>query len=382
MVDTEPRGAYGYGTADLNEPHHREQTLSFKKKTFWDKWNHFIVIALIVTLILCIVIAFAEKDSDPSNTHLNCDEWGNLDSGEKKQLYENWKTENGIEITNNALDQKTYSNFAKNCALIYKQNHNRTSTIRYDANRFLRFNESEFLNIITVDFNATAFDITALPEPKDYPESVDWANFVTPVKDQGDCATSWAFSPVGAIESRCAIEHIEPDYPSLSSQQCLDCISQNNCGDGSIFSVYEYSRTTGLCEEKNYPYTAEKQTCQSDSCGEKVGKIFRFFQLYPSEVSLMDEIQQGPISVLVHANGDDWQFYESGILTSHCAGPPNHALLLTGYGVENDIKYWNLKNSWGTEWGENGYIRFCRNCGGPSGQCGLAVNATVPDCGF
>jgi len=217
------------------------------------------------------------------------------------------------------------------------------------------------------------------------PTSIDWTTkgVVTPVKNQGNCGGCWSFSATGATECNIAIK--TGKLVSLSEQNLLDCSSSYGnagCSGGNQNLAFKYMIANGgLCNTTSYPYKAVAGTCKSTTCGVKYGKITKFsYVTANSETALQNAVTSGCVSVAVEASSD-FQFYSSGIFTStNCGTSLNHAVLVVGYGVSGTQKYWKVKNSWGTYWGEQGYIRICKNCArnGNSGQCGIAMYPSFP----
>ena len=94
---------------------------------------------------------------------------------------------------------------------------------------------------------------------------------------------------------------------------------------------------------------------------------------------------QQPVSVAIQANQMSFQFYSSGVLSAECGTQLDHGVLVVGYGTDanNGESYWLVKNSWGTTWGEAGYVRLGRSdtsitYNGGAGQCGIALRASYP----
>lgn len=206
----------------------------------------------------------------------------------------------------------------------------------------------------------------------DLPDSVDWRTkkgVVTAPKNQGACGGCWAFSAVETLESHLAIATGKAS-PKLSTQQVISCApNPNQCGgtggcEGSTQPLaFNYTQTAGITTEDDYPFKGSTGTC--DSAEIKVVAKNAGYEVLPTNdyTALMTAVAtKGPISISVAAGGLGWQLYSGGIMKQ---GPFNkgfdidHAVQLVGYGEENDILYWLVRNSWGS-WGENGYIRLQR----------------------
>jgi len=220
--------------------------------------------------------------------------------------------------------------------------------------------------------NVKIFDDDMAP-----PASWDWrtSNKVIGVKDQGQCGSCWAFSAVGAIESAYAIENNVAPI-SLSEQQLVDCsgsYGNQGCNGGLMDYAFEYAETHALCEETAYPYTARDGTCQTKCKG--VVQIKAYTDVTPNnENQLQAAVYQQPVSVAVEADGADWQFYSGGIIQDNCGTNLDHGVLAIGYGTEGNVPYWIVKNSWGTAWGEKGYVRLRRG----TNECGIAMDPSYP----
>lgn len=212
-------------------------------------------------------------------------------------------------------------------------------------------------------------------------ESVDWRKSfkVSPVKNQGDCGSCWAFSSVGAVESAWAIKH--NTLYNLSEQELIDCSSENHgCEGGSMVKAFQYIIDNGLCSNLSYPYVAIDKQC-NNTCKSLV-KITNYSDIIPNEEKmLMRAVQHQPVSVAIQANKRSFQMYKSGIYSDpDCGFELDHGVLLIGYGYDKDydMDYWIIKNSWSDSWGENGTIRIQRNIDDPRGLCGIAMDPSVP----
>jgi C1A family cysteine protease len=217
------------------------------------------------------------------------------------------------------------------------------------------------------------------------PSSIDWTTkgVVTPVKNQGQCGSCWAFSTTGSIESAAAIK--TGKLVSLSEQQLVDCsrsYGNMGCNGGLMDQAFKYVEASGgLCSEQEYPYTARDGTCQSPSCGTKYDPISGYTDVsHDSEQALMDAVAKGPVSIAIEADQSAFQFYRGGVLTGSCGTRLDHGVLVVGYGTDGSQQYWKVKNSWGASWGEQGYIRLCRDCNknAGAGECGILEEPSYP----
>merc|ERR1719453_627103 len=162
----------------------------------------------------------------------------------------------------------------------------------------------------------------------------------------------------------------------FSEQQFVDCdkdFGDLGCQGGLMDQAFTYlMQSKGACTEESYGYKGRGGACQIDSCtiGLPASSISGFQDVDANEKALEDAVAQGPVSVAVEAD-TVFQFYARGIVkTNFCGANLDHGVTAVGYGVENGVKYWKVKNSWGKSWGEKGYIRLLKGKGG-KGQCGI-----------
>jgi len=219
------------------------------------------------------------------------------------------------------------------------------------------------------------------------PASVDWRaqGYVTPVKDQGDCGCCWAFSTTGLLEG--AYFKKNKKLVSLSEEDLVECEPDFAGCDGGIptYAVAYVKSKRGIATEASYPYTASDGQSFSDTCQEssatKEAMTPVVIPIGRDDTHLMTAVSQyGPISVAI-AVGEPMKQYESGIIDPNtaCESDINHAVLLTGYGTDpaTGKKYWIVKNSWNTDWGEEGYFRLSRDVSNSCGITEQSVAATV-----
>ena len=216
------------------------------------------------------------------------------------------------------------------------------------------------------------------------PDSVDWvaAGAVTPVKNQGQCGSCWSFSTTGAIEGAWYIA--KDSLVSLSEQQLVDCsTAQGNqgCNGGMMDYAFQYVISNGgITCESDYTYSATgPNTCAAK--GKPVcAKISSYVDVVAnSDQALMAAIAKQPVSVAIEADQASFQFYSDGVMTAACGTNLDHGVLAVGYGTLNGVDYYKVKNSWGTDWGMDGYILLGRGAAfDPNGQCGILMSASYP----
>ena len=143
------------------------------------------------------------------------------------------------------------------------------------------------------------------------------------------------------------------------------------------------SNNGGLCAGADYPYTSsngQAGTCNKDLCENVPGSAITSYTdvTANSEADLESAVAQQPVSVAIDAGGLAFQMYQSGVFTGNCGTDLNHGVLATGYGVDgaSGKNYWKVKNSWGTSWGQGGYILLEKNISDSKGKCGIAMQAS------
>ncbi|XP_036047514.1 pro-cathepsin H [Onychomys torridus] len=308
------------------------------------------------------------------------------------------------ELTVNAIEkfhfkswmtqhQKTYSSveynyrlqmFASNLRKINAHNQ-KNHTFKMALNQFsdMSFAEIKRKYLWSEPQNCSATKSNYLRGTGPYPSSMDWrkkGNYVSPVKNQGTCGSCWTFSTTGALESAVAIA--SGKMLSLAEQQLVDCAQNFNnhgCQGGLPSQAFEYILyNKGIMGEDAYPYRGKDGHCKFNP-----QKAIAFVKDV-ANITLNDEkamveavALHNPVSFAFEVT-EDFMLYHKGIYTStSCHKTPdkvNHAVLAVGYGEQDGILYWIVKNSWGTQWGDKGYFLIERG----KNMCGLAACASYP----
>ena len=278
-----------------------------------------------------------------------------------------------------------FSVFRQNLVTILTHNADLSQNFTMGVNQFTDLTQDEFRDQYTGlkaevgSYGCKTFSSSALNAPS----SIDWRskNAVTSVKDQGQCGSCWTFSATGAIEGAWAIS--KGQLVDFSEQELVDCATgisygSHGCSGGQMQGAFKFVIEHGQCSLASYPYTAKDGTCKSCSA---VAHISSCSDVKPNDqVSLKAAVAQQPVAVAISADTMIFQSYSSGVITSaNCYTSLNHGVLAVGYGTENGQDYWLVKNSWGTSWGNNGYVKIAKSSStNDAGVCGIAMDPSFP----
>jgi hypothetical protein len=255
-----------------------------------------------------------------------------------------------------------------------------------NSNDDVQFGENQFADLTTDQYRVTAGlgykanAMTNLPHlgvheynGEELAASVDWTTkgAVTPVKDQGQCGSCWAFSTTGGLEGAWQIS--TGSLTSMSEQQFVDCAKSAGagCQGGDMGSAFQWAESQNVATESSYPYTARDGSCKSSfTTAIPSGGVTGYKSVGQSTNALKSALQTGPVSVAIEADQMAFQLYSGGVLSSGCGTNLDHGVLAVGY-TDSAFK---VKNSWGTSWGANGYLQISTS----GNVCGIHSEATYP----
>jgi C1A family cysteine protease len=276
--------------------------------------------------------------------------------------------------------QRRLATFTSNLDLIQQLNEEANGGAIFALNKFADLTPQEFkAKYLGYQPSATPKIVEELELSSEaVPDTFDWISKdkVTPVKNQEQCGSCWAFSATENIESVWMIaKDLTPaTFKPLAPQQIVDCDKRDGgCNGGNPPTAYEYIiEAGGQDTEASYPYHAVNQACQFKPADVEA-KITTYKMVSSEDAMKTATATVAPLSICVDAS--QWQFYSSGVMTpSQCGGTSlDHCVQAVGYDTAANPPYWNVRNSWGTDWGLSGYIRLEYG----HNTCGLTEETTT-----
>ncbi|KAL5847347.1 hypothetical protein ACOSQ3_010871 [Xanthoceras sorbifolium] len=322
------------------------------------------------------------------NTHVSKSSWRADD--EVMGIYEAWLVKHGKVYNALGEKEKRFEIFKDNLRFIDEHNSD-NRTYKVGLNQFADLKNEEYRSMYLGAKKSVKKNTLKAKNSDRYlprvgealPDFVDWRKegAVADVKDQGSCGSCWAFSTIAAVEGINKI--VTGDLISLSEQELVDCDTSYNegCNGGLMDYAFEFIiNNGGIDSDEDYPYTAMDGRCDTYRKNAKVVSIDDYEDVpVNDEKALQKAVANQPVSVAIEGGGRAFQFYESGVFTGTCGTALDHGVAAVGYGTENGVDYWLVRNSWGNSWGESGYIKMERNLVGTgTGKCGIAMEASYP----
>lgn len=298
----------------------------------------------------------------------------------------------GLELKDGAEFAARLQVFADNYDLIDAHNKQGLS-YKLGLNKFSHLTLSEFHDAVRLggvrppQLRKASSNVAQAPiDPKvQLPASVDWTTTgaVNPVKDQGSCGSCWAFSAVSTIESAHWLKY--GSLYTLSEQQVVSCDKVDaGCNGGWMDDAYTFVKGNGgITTTASYPYTSGTSgatgTCKTTGYTNIATTAPKSFTdvTVNNVVALQTAVAQQPVAIAIQANQVAFQSYSSGVLTGRCGQRLDHGVVVVGYGTDPvGGDYWKVRNSWGTGWGEKGYIRIERSA---ADLCGVLDAPSYPN---
>ena len=286
--------------------------------------------------------------------------------------FESWKAAHGISYSSQFENAYRERIFLENLAKINAHNSRNDQTWTQGVNQFTALTQEEFEQtylgfIAPADYqNVESNENFKMPN-----DDIDWDSkgYVTPVKNQGQCGSCWAFSTTGGLEG--LSKATTGDLNNFSESELVDCsgsYGNQACNGGLMTNALKYVKDKSITTEKEYPYKPVKQTCKSAGTSRAI-KIAGMTEVRNCN-SLSSAIEKQVVSVAVDASS--WSSYRSGILKC-TSSRLNHGVTLIGIKAGN----WLVKNSWGPGWGEKGFVEVTSDSKGNCGICSMAVYPTA-----
>nr|AJD78155.1 cysteine proteinase SAG12H9 [Hevea brasiliensis]AJF19713.1 cysteine proteinase [Hevea brasiliensis] len=298
------------------------------------------------------------------------------------ERHEMWMVQYRRAYEDSTEKERRFKIFKENVEFIDCFNNARNKPYKLGINEFTDLTNEEFRashNGFVMSSHRTSSRIMPFryENVTEVASGLDWRTkgAVTPIKDQG-------------LQCMAAMEGITKlstgKLISLSEQELVDCDTSGidlGCDGGCMDHAFEFIiQNNGLSTEANYPYWGVDGNCNSMKAADPKAMITGF-EYVPAndEEALLKAVAHQPVSVAIDTGESAFQHYSSGVFTGDCGTELDHAVTVVGYGTSDDgTKYWLVKNSWGTSWGESGYIRMERDIDAEEGLCGIAMQPSYP----
>ena len=308
------------------------------------------------------------------------------------KMYREKKEELNMNFPRSRADEKEhFKSFCQFANMVQSHNAEEGAEWQGEINKFSMMTDAEKEKYHGLNISVAIGDLeretvvrrsagTEEVELEERQSTADYTRKLPPIKNQGGCGSCWAFGAVAALEYQ--VNRKSSVVKALSEQQYLDCVyegQRNGCNGGWPTSCYDWTKNNNnlIASQKDYPYNGRDGTCRknvrSAISGYKVGGAK---MLAKGDAAMLAAVQDSSIGVLSVAIGvvNSFHSFKSGVYSGSGCTKINHAVDVVGYGTLNSVPYWNVRNSWGANWGDRGYIKMRRG----SNMCSIASYAHYP----
>ena len=291
-----------------------------------------------------------------------------------KMMFESFKSQHGRRYKTQDEENASFKTFVSNLALIDERNsaeRKAGGSAMHAVTKFADVSHEDFMARLNLKPSNETKKFMTVPAASS--TSADWTGvYTTPVKNQGYCGSCWAFAASEQIESD-SMRLLGTNY-ILAPEQMVECDKTSmGCNGGLQERAYSYvKRAGGQEQESDYPYTSgvdgSTSSCSSDS-SKYVLTVADYANINGETDMANYVLATGPVSIDVDAS--TWSTYTGGIMST-CPTQINHAVQAVGVDTSSN-GYWKVRNSWGEDWGESGFIRLSYG----SDTCGLTYDVSV-----
>ena len=245
-----------------------------------------------------------------------------------------------------------------------------------DSSLLLKINELQYEKVAEMERLIIAGEYVPsnnLTEKNLKLDIVDHSVYLPPIRSQGPCGSCWAFATAASIEgNRRKKNQTNADW--VSTQQFIDCdLKDGGCNGGWPLNALSWAKTAKIVSDLSYPYKALRETCKAVDNFKELVKVIDFEICNRNCANHHDLLIKGPIVSAIEANRD-FMSYRSGILNSPCSKNVNKSITIIGFGIENNVEFYKVRNTWGKGWGDLGNFRIKRNVAN-NNTCGLGAYA-------